>query len=76
MGAGAGMSRVPSKRPLRNKVCFLCGIALERAAAGRCGRLWSHLPDGTPMPECFWVKAIAEHGALGALALSDQRQAA
>lgn len=68
------MSKPPSQRPLRNKVCFLCEQSLERAAKGHCGRIWKHLPDGTPL-ECFWVGAIAEHGAHGALALSDERRA-
>lgn len=68
-------TRPPSQRPLRNKVCFLCEIALERAAKGHCGRIWKDLPDGTAL-ECFWVKAIAERGPHGALALSDQRRAA
>lgn len=66
------MNRAPSKRPLRNKVCFLCEQPLEHAAKGHCGAIWKSLPDGTPL-DCFWVTAISEHGPHGALALSNQR---
>lgn len=66
-------TRLPSKRPLRNKVCGLCEHRLEAVAKSGCGAIWKHLPDGTPL-DCFWVKAIAEHGPHGALALSAHRQ--
>ncbi len=57
------------KRPLRRKLCGLCDIPLERAAKGHCGRIWHTMDDGTPLPPCFWVPAIREHGPEGALAL-------
>jgi hypothetical protein len=66
-------ARPPSKRPLHNKICGLCEHRLEAVAKSGCGSIWTHLPDGTPL-DCFWVKAIAEHGPHGAIALSTQRQ--
>lgn len=56
-----------SKRPLRYKACGWCDQPLEQAAKGRCGRIWHSLPDGTELPECFWVSAIREHGPHRAL---------
>lgn len=61
------------KRPLRRKECAWCSQPLERAAKGHCARIWNTLPDGTALPECFWVRAIREHGPHGALALSAGR---
>lgn len=59
-----------AKRPLRRKICGWCDQSLERAAKGHCGRIWSTWPDGSPMPDCWWVAAIRDHGPEGALKLS------
>jgi hypothetical protein len=51
-----------SKRPLRGKVCGWCEQPLEQAARGHCGAIYRDFGFS-----CFWVAAIREHGAEGAL---------
>lgn len=57
----------PSKRPLRRKICGWCEQPLERAAKGICGRMFDYWPDGTPLPECWWVATIRDYGPHEAL---------
>lgn len=55
-------------RPLVGKECAWCDQRLISAARGHCG---AHYPLPGP---CWWVEAIREHGAAGALRPSRERQ--
>jgi hypothetical protein len=59
---------VKRKRPLRRKFCAWCDQPLEKAAKGHCAAIYRS-KDFT----CFWVSAIRDLGAEGALEISRSR---